>query len=81
MSVVNATVALRDDTPLESSPHVSSRTGDPIGWLRVGESEVGLWGQPVALRRLARELERAAEDAERLAAAERELTAVGGGQR
>jgi hypothetical protein len=66
MAVARITVAVREDTKLRSEAFRSASTGEPVGWLEVGEFEVGLYGSPAALRRLALDAVRAAEDAEEL---------------
>ena len=65
MGVARITVAVREDTRLRSEAFRSA-AGEPVGWLEVGEFEVGLYGSPAALRRLALDAVRAAEDAEEL---------------
>jgi hypothetical protein len=66
MAVARITVAVTEDTRLRSEAFRSSWTGEPVGWLEVGEFELGLYGSPAALRRLALDAVRAAEDAEEL---------------
>lgn len=78
MGVVHATMAVEEDTPLRSTPYLSSGSGEPVASLQVGEYEGSVFGPPAALRRLAAEAQRAAEDAERLARADLELAAAGG---
>ena len=66
MAVARITVAVTEDTKLRSEAFRSTATGEPVGWLEVGEWEVGLYGSSAALRRLALDAVRAAEDAEEL---------------
>jgi hypothetical protein len=70
MAIARITVAVREDTKLRSEAFLSSSTGEPVGWLEVGEFELGLYGSPGALRRLALDAVRAAEDAEELGRAQ-----------
>jgi hypothetical protein len=66
MAVARITVALKEDTGLRTEAFRSSSTGEPLGWLDVGDMEVGFYGSPRALRRLALDAVRAAENAEEL---------------
>ena len=66
MRAAHVSVSLWEDTPLCSRPYISSTSGRPVAALDVGESEVAVFGSPSALRRLALEAVRAAEDAEEL---------------
>lgn len=81
MSVAHVTVRVEEDTPFHSLPYVSSGSGEPVAMLEVGDYQVSVYGPPVALRRLADEAVRAAEDAERLGDVESGLLAVGGDRR
>ena len=66
MAAARITVAVREDLPMRPEAFRSAATGEPVGWLEVGEFEVGLYGSPAALRRLALDAVRAAENAEEL---------------
>jgi hypothetical protein len=53
MVVARMSARVEEDSPLDQHVFVS-RSGEPIGWLDVGESsELGVYGSPAALRRLA----------------------------
>jgi hypothetical protein len=62
-----ATLAVKQGTAVRSLAFRAT-TGDAVAWLEVGDrSEVAIHGSPAALRRVALEAVRAAEDAELLA--------------
>ena len=51
--VARISARVADDSPMQQHVFVSG-SGDPIAWLDVGEDrELGLYGSPAALRRLA----------------------------
>jgi hypothetical protein len=52
MRVARITVGLREDSPLRPEAFRSGTTDEPVGWLEIGEYEVGVYGSPAALRRL-----------------------------
>jgi hypothetical protein len=53
MSVARTTVRVMDETTVSQRSFVG-RSGDPVGWLEVGDrGELGLYGSPDAVRRLA----------------------------
>ena len=66
MRVARITVALTEDSPLRPEAFRSGATGEPVGWLEVGEFEVGLYGSSAALRRLSISALAAAENADEL---------------
>ena len=66
MRVLNVTVAVCQDTPLTSRPFINPSTGGAEASLIVGEYEFVVLGRSAALRRVARELVVAAEQAEML---------------
>ena len=66
MRVLNVTLALCQDTSLTSQPFINPNTGEAEASLIVGEYEFVVLGQSAALRRAARELVVAAEQAELL---------------
>jgi hypothetical protein len=66
MRVARTTVRLWPDTTVSQRSFVG-RSGDPVGWLDVGErNELGLYGSPDAVRRLAAALLIAADVADGL---------------
>jgi hypothetical protein len=77
--VVRVTLALEEDTAVHAEAFRSRVTGDPIGWLVIGNAEVAVYGSAAALRRFALDAIRAAEYAEELGgevfAARREFAA------
>jgi hypothetical protein len=65
MRVASVGVYVREGSPLAARA-VVRESGEPWGWLDVGEAvEVSVYGSPAALRRLASELVEAAAIAER----------------
>ena len=66
MAAARITVAVREDLPLRPEAFRSAATGEPVGWLEVGEYEVGLYGSAAELRRLSASALAAAEHAEEL---------------
>ena len=66
MGVARITVAVREDSPLRPQAFRSTATGEPVGWLEVGEFEVGLYGSSAALRRLSVSALAAADHADEL---------------
>lgn len=66
MAVARIMVAVYEDTRLRAEAFRSAATGEPVGWLESGDTELGLFGSASALRRLAVDVVRAAEDAEEL---------------
>jgi len=78
MRLARVTVAVKEDTVLRPEAWVDINR-EPVAWLEVGDTEVGLFGSPAALRRLALDAVRAAEYAEELGGdvfvARRELAA------
>ena len=66
MGVARITVAVREDSPLRPEAFRSGATGEAVGWLEVGEFEVGLYGSAAALRRLSVSALAAAEHADEL---------------
>jgi hypothetical protein len=66
IAVARVTVAVREDSPLRPEAFRSTATGDPVGWLEVGDTEVGMYGSPAALRRFSASVLAAAEHAEEL---------------
>jgi hypothetical protein len=75
MRVARITVALTEDSPLRPEAFRSGATGEPVGWLEVGEFEVGVYGSPGALRRLSVCAQAAAEHADELGRSEVEQAA------
>ena len=75
MRVARITVALTEDSPLRPEAFRSGATGEPVGWLEVGEFEVGVYGSPAALRRLSVYALAAAEHADELGRSEVEQAA------
>ena len=75
MRVARITVALTEDSPLRPEAFRSGATGEPVGWLEVGEFEVGVYGSPAALRRLSVCALAAAEHADELGRSEVEQAA------
>jgi hypothetical protein len=66
MSASRTTVRLTEDTTVSQRSFVG-RAGDPVGWLDVGDgNELGLYGSPDAVRRLAAALLIAADAADGL---------------
>jgi hypothetical protein len=66
MSVARTTVRVTGDVTVSQRSFVG-RSGDPVGWLDVGErDELGVYGTPGALRRLAAALLIAADAADEL---------------
>jgi hypothetical protein len=65
MSAASVSICVREDTQLHEVGHLFE-SGEPSGWLYVGESGVTLWGSPAALRRLAEGVLVAAEAGERM---------------
>jgi hypothetical protein len=64
MSASRTTVRLTEDTPV-SQRSLVGRSGEPVGWLEVGDRhELGLYGSPDAVRRLAGALLIAADAAD-----------------
>jgi len=66
IAVARVTVAVREDSRLRPEAFRSTVTGDPVGWLEVGDTEVGVYGSPAALRRFSASVLEAAEHAEEL---------------
>jgi hypothetical protein len=66
MSVARVTVSVSEDSLMRAEAFRSRATGEPIGWLELGETDVGLFGSPGALRRLSAGALAAAEHAEEL---------------
>jgi hypothetical protein len=67
MGAARTTVVLGLDTELQSRAYRSSVTGEQVSLLDIGDgAEVAIFGPPAALRRLALEAVRVAEDAEQL---------------
>jgi hypothetical protein len=63
---VRTSARVEADSPLDQRAFVS-RSGDPVGWLDVGElGELGVYGSPGALRRLAAALLIVADAADEL---------------
>jgi hypothetical protein len=52
MPLARTTVYVREDCDLGERSFVG-RSGDPCAWLEIGDDEVGVWGSPAAMRRLA----------------------------
>jgi hypothetical protein len=66
MAIASTSVRVGGSTPMRQHVFVG-RSGDPVGWLNVGEDgELGVYGSPEALRRLAAALLLAADAADEL---------------
>jgi hypothetical protein len=76
MRVVRVTIRVAEDTPLRVDCLRSGLTGELLAFLEVGEYDVGVYGPPAALRRLAREAVVAAEQAEKFDGSEPRLAAA-----
>lgn len=67
MGAARTTVVLGVATELQSRAYRSTVTGEQLALLDIGDgAEVAIFGPPAALRRLALEAVRVAEDAEQL---------------
>ena len=66
IAVARVTVAVKEDSRLRPEAFRCTVTGDPVGWLEVGDTEVGVYGSPAALRRFSASVLAAAEHAEEL---------------
>ena len=67
MGAARTTVVLGLDTELQSRAYRSSVSGEQVALVDIGDgAEVAIFGPPAALRRLALEAVRVAEDAEQL---------------
>jgi hypothetical protein len=76
MRVVRVTIRVTEDTPLRVDWLRSGLTGELLAFLEVGEYDVGVYGPPDALRRLAQEAVVAAEQAEKFGGSESRLAAA-----
>jgi hypothetical protein len=66
MRVARITMAVSQECELRAQAFRSTGTGEPVGWLEIGDVEVGIHGSPAELRRLSRAVLQAAEHAEEL---------------
>lgn len=76
MRVARITMCVRGDCELRAQAFRSTGTGEPVGWLEVGDTEVGIYGSPAELRRLSASVLAAAEHAEELGRSETRLEAA-----
>jgi hypothetical protein len=65
MGLARTTVYVREDSRLGEHPFVRD-SGEPCAWLEIGDHEVGVWGSPPAMRRLAAAVSAAADAADQL---------------
>jgi hypothetical protein len=63
MALARTTVYVTDDCALDG--HAVCDPGAVYAWLELGEYELGVWGSPAAMRRLAAAATGAAEAADR----------------
>jgi hypothetical protein len=66
MPLARTSVYVPEDCPLDGHT-MTAESGGVRAWLYLGESEVGVWGSPAAMRRLAAAVGAAADAADRLA--------------
>lgn len=66
MHAARITVRVREDCVLRPEAFRTPGTGEPVGWLEIGDVEVGIFGSAAELRRLSASVLAAAQHAEEL---------------